>query len=416
MLTRRLLIFGAFVGAMACSLENQGAPSLAGPSELGLSLTASASPDVINQDGVSQSQISIVARDASGQPARNVSMRVDMRVSGNIADFGSLGSRSISTNNDGRASVTYTAPPEPPPTVAEDSTVEIGITPIGTDYANAFTRSVSIRLLRPGVIVAPNTELKPTFTFSPATPKIGDTVAFDASASTAGARTIVSYQWSFGDGGSATGKNASYIYTHAGTFAVRLTITDDLGRTATFSQSISLGNNLPTASFVVSPSDPLVSENVVFNAKASTAGVGRRIVSYEWDFGDRNTAFGETTFYQFGVARTYNVVLTVRDDLGQSSSTSKAVSVKDLEAIFTASPSDPTTGTTVTFNASGSKVAAGAHIASYSWDFGDGATSSTGPSASHAFSSVGTYSVTLTIQDSNGRTGTSAQTVTVKAP
>ncbi|MHA1716472.1 MAG: NosD domain-containing protein, partial [Promethearchaeota archaeon] len=48
--------------------------------------------------------------------------------------------------------------------------------------------------------------------------------------------------------------------------------------------------------------------------------------------------------------------------------------------------------------------------ASFNWDFGDGSTNSTGESPTHAYSSAGDYSVTLSVEDCNGHTRTFKRT------
>jgi PKD repeat protein len=65
-------------------------------------------------------------------------------------------------------------------------------------------------------------------------------------------------------------------------------------------------------------------------------------------------------------------------------------------------------------NASASYDPDGA-IASYSWAFGDG-NAGTGVTTSHAYSSAGTYTVTLTVQDNSGATGATGRQVLVQAP
>ena len=79
----------------------------------------------------------------------------------------------------------------------------------------------------------PNYPPTASFTFSPAYPFAGCNVTFDGSGSSDPDGTIVNYEWGFGDGNTSTGVTANHSYTSAGTYTVRLTVTDNGGRTGT---------------------------------------------------------------------------------------------------------------------------------------------------------------------------------------
>jgi PKD repeat protein len=82
-------------------------------------------------------------------------------------------------------------------------------------------------------------------------------------------------------------------------------------------------------------------------------------------------------------------------------------------AAFTYTPGSPTALDPVSFNSSGSHDNnTGGSITGYTWDFGDGGSSSSA-NPSHTYSSAGTYTVKLTVQDSAGLTNSQTQTVTV---
>lgn len=69
----------------------------------------------------------------------------------------------------------------------------------------------------------------------------------------------------------------------------------------------------------------------------------------------------------------------------------------------------------VSFNSSGSAARSGGNINTYTWQFGDG-TSASGASASHSYTKAGSYSVTLTVVDDKGLTGSTSITVKVDNP
>jgi PKD repeat protein len=67
----------------------------------------------------------------------------------------------------------------------------------------------------------------------------------------------------------------------------------------------------------------------------------------------------------------------------------------------------------VFFNASASTATAPRTIASYAWDFGDGTPPGSGVTPTHAYTNLGTFTVTLIVTDDLGQKGTSSKTVTV---
>ncbi|HEX9889700.1 MAG TPA: PKD domain-containing protein, partial [Nitriliruptorales bacterium] len=80
-----------------------------------------------------------------------------------------------------------------------------------------------------------------------------------------------------------------------------------------------------------------------------------------------------------------------------------------------AKPAQAAVGQAITFDGSGSSDGEDAPGAlAYSWDFGDGATAD-GQTVTHAYTKVGTYTVTLTVVDSDGNAASDTIEVTVGA-
>jgi subtilisin family serine protease len=63
---------------------------------------------------------------------------------------------------------------------------------------------------------------------------------FDGSASYDPDGSVASYAWDFGDGATASGATAAHTYAAAGTYAVTLTVTDNLGATGAASQDVTV--------------------------------------------------------------------------------------------------------------------------------------------------------------------------------
>ena len=258
----------------------------------------------------------------------------------------------------------------------------------------------------PVTVTAAN--VAPTASFTSSTNNLVAT--FDGSGSTDSDGTITSYAWTYGDGATDTGVTPpSHTYAKAGTYSVKLTVTDNGGLTNSVTKQVvvSAANVAPTASFTSTPTNLAVA----FDGSASSDSDGT-IASYAWTYGDGATGTGASPNHTYAAAGTYTVTLTVTDNVGATGTVSHDVTVAPAannppNAVFTST----TTGLTANFNGSGSTDSDGT-IASYAWDFGDGppAGTSTQASPSYTYTSAGTYTVTLTVTDDDGATNVQTHT------
>jgi len=174
-----------------------------------------------------------------------------------------------------------------------------------------------------------NGNLSPTATFSYAC--TGLTCNFSASSSNDPDGDITAYDWTFGDGSSASGLTTSHGYTTAGTYTVTLTVTDNQDATGSDSKSVtvsSTSNTPPTASFSYSCSGL----SCTFDGSSSNdPDTGDSITQYTWDFGGSGTLLGSGGIvkYDYDSSGTYTVSLEVTDGSSATGSTSSSVHVKD---------------------------------------------------------------------------------------
>jgi PKD repeat protein len=320
----RTFLLLALVAAVAgCTVKKTEAPDLSGPSELSLSLALAANPDTITQDGASQSQVVLRARDGNSQPVRSLPVRLDIAVDGFVQDFGKLSTKHVVTGGDGTATVVYTAPPAVD-NVTRQVFVSILATPVSNDANGQSTRSIAIKLVPPGVIEPP-TGTAPDFTITPLKPLEDTMVNFVAALDP----DVATYRWSFGDGGEAIGRIADHVYRDPGNYLVTLSVTDLTGGLRQRSKDVTVeSGEVPKAEFTFSPTEPAPNTTVFFSGAQSTPANGRTIVSYKWEFGDGSTATGVSASHKYTTAGTYTVNLTVTDNAGLKGAIGHEVPVK----------------------------------------------------------------------------------------
>jgi len=85
-----------------------------------------------------------------------------------------------------------------------------------------------------------STNQPPTASFTSSCSEL--TCDFDATASSDPDGSISSRQWEFGDGTTGTGRTPTKTYASAGTYTVRLTVTDNVGATDTTTQQVTVSD------------------------------------------------------------------------------------------------------------------------------------------------------------------------------
>jgi hypothetical protein len=147
----RAVLAAITIGCSAgCTLTSPEAPTVSGPSELGLSVTLQASPDVLTRDGTSSAVVAVLARDAHGGPVEALNLRADIMVDGLLQDLGRLSARNVTTDHEGRTSLAYTSP-EPLLGDTRQTFITIVFTASTGDARAQVPRTVDIRLVPPAV-------------------------------------------------------------------------------------------------------------------------------------------------------------------------------------------------------------------------------------------------------------------------
>jgi PKD repeat protein len=326
----RVRVLGIVLTAAAvagCTLAKQDAPELSGPSGLSLSMTMSAAPDHLMQDGVSQVVVTATVRNAQSEPVSGLG--INWSVSSSDGTQIEPVTQFSVTNAQGQA-VTHIVAPAPP--------LEVPSTPIrlrisaeaqGTDASqNAgfenSRRTVEVELIPPAGTPTANRAPVAIFTMTPVTGNINQTITFDASATTdegSFCNTRCNYMWDFGDFTTDTGQRVTHSFSLPRSYRITLTVTDGRGGVDSTSQNLTInGPAEPVATFRVLPSSPTAGNGAVLDASGTTVGAGATITQYAWDFGDggTTTSTSPAVSHTWTTAGTYPVVLTVTDSLGRT--------------------------------------------------------------------------------------------------
>ncbi|QXP52979.1 PKD domain-containing protein [Cellulophaga sp. HaHa_2_1] len=222
---------------------------------------------------------------------------------------------------------------------------------------------------------------------------------------------VLTYAWDFGDGTTATTANPAHTFTTVGTYDVTLTVTDD-GTPALSSSEVSLTitvnaptNQAPTAL----PDNYSVikgTNNNLFNVIANDSdpdGDALTVTLELFPLNGTATMSGNQVSYSPNInfVGTDQIGYQISDGNGGMASGSITVTVtgpaNQVPVAVASGPTTTTIGAIENFYADSSSDPDGDNL-TYLWDFGD-TTSSNLINPTHSYTTVGIYTVTLTVTD-----------------
>lgn len=184
--------------------------------------------------------------------------------------------------------------------------------------------------------VAPPPEYAPPFAKAKASALqalVGERIAFGAGESRDAQGLALAYAWTFGDGATARGVDASHAYDAPGEYAVRLEVSNVAG----------LADEDELAIRVVAPDRAPLAALRVLDASGAPAARGTMgapltfeavasdpeggALAYAWDLGDGATSLDARTTRAYGAPGTYAVTLRVTDPAGNAASATATVAI-----------------------------------------------------------------------------------------
>lgn len=245
-----------------------------------------------------------------------------------------------------------------------------------------------------------------TFNFS-SNGCVGSPVKFTATNNTGG-RPVIKYVWDLGDGNTINTINPelNYTYKASGKFTVTCNIITDIGCISeTVSKEIEI-TNVPTPGFSFT-NPQCINGEITFNDASTFSGYGS-ITNWNWNLGN-GTVINNTTNAsvktQYPAAATYNASLQLTTSTGCVSPVFSLpvkinpLPVPDFSMSYACLPDGQVKFTNLSTIADGTAF-------SYLWDFGNpgsgAANTSILPEPTHTYSTIGPYTIKLTVTSANG--------------
>ena len=250
---------------------------------------------------------------------------------------------------------------------------------------------------------------------NPSPSEVGANTSFTATVT--GSSTALQYLFSFGDTtslGPTSSATVQHVYTASGNYTVNVTGTNATGISASTSLVLPVVPSVTVAlaASKVSGNAPLTTELV------ATAKGGFSPYSYLFKLGSTvlKVQPGNTFNDTLSAAGSYTFSVVVTDFYNVTATSSVVVKVTQapppptLVATLTG-PSNGSAGTPLSFTVS---ATGGVPAYKYTWDFGDGTLVANGlANESHTWTSAGTYTISVWVNDSAGASYKVTHTVTI---
>ena len=204
----------------------------------------------------------------------------------------------------------------------------------------------------------------------------------------------LSYQWTFGDGGTSTATNPSHLYATGGTYTVKLVVLNSIGCTDTLVRVNAVTIGTVVAGFT---SPDTVCAGTLVPIINNSMPIPSTML---WNFGDGSTSTSFTPVKVYPVAGNY-IIKLVENFGACADSMSRSIIVLPKPVISFSSLDTASCLAPFTVHFTSSIISA----TTFQWDFGDGSTSPL-QNPTHTYSNLGSFDVTLTAVNSLGCTNT----------
>ena len=221
------------------------------------------------------------------------------------------------------------------------------------------------------------------------------------------------WSWDFGDGTTSTAQNPVPHNYAAGTYTVKLTVTNaTTGCSYTQSQSLTIMPGM--ADFYALDTAICKNSSAIFRVRNNDTA---SISSYYWYFGDGGQAavYADSVTHAYVLSGKYTVTLIVTYKAGCIDTIVKPMYMKvgSPTASFISSAPGICVNSPITF--ADSSTADGFPIVKWIWNFGDSSIQTyTAPPFQHTYADTGSYSVVLKVTDANGCSDSVSQTNALK--